>query len=313
VTLKGPPGRVLVTGGAGFIGSHVAEGLRRLGWQVEALDNLSTGDPANLPGDVPLHVADLRSDEEINGVFAATGFDFVVHCAAQTSVERSMKSPALDHAVNVGGTQRLLKAALESGVQRFVLISSGGAIYGDTEAAADEDTMPAPRSYYGLDKYAAEEFVRASGVPSAILRPSNVYGPRQRADAEGGVVAIFHSRLRGDQPLQVHGDGRQTRDFVHVSDVTSAVIAALSAEDDVLWNVASGEATTILQLAEHMATEIGRVLHIDYLPARPGDVQSSLLSPARLLATGLWAPPLTLRQGLARLFRESAPAPVVPS
>ena len=310
---EGLAGRVLVTGGAGFIGSHVAEGLSRLGWQVEALDNLSTGDPANLPRHVPLHIADLRSAEDVREVFAASHFDFVVHCAAQTSVERSMKSPELDHEVNVAGTNYLLGAAREAGVRRFVFMSSGGAIYGDAPEAADEETMPAPRSYYGLDKYAAEELVRAASLSHAILRPSNVYGPRQRSDAEGGVVAIFHSRLHAGQPLQVHGDGRQTRDFIHVSDVTSAVVAALSVEDDVLWNVASGEATTILELAQRMAAEIGQSLQAGYLASRPGDVQSSLLSPARLLATGLWAPPLTLRQGLARLFRESEPAPVVPS
>lgn len=290
-------GRVLVTGGAGFIGSHVVEGFVATGWHVEILDNLSSGDTAGLPNTLPVHVADIRSEAEVQAVFAFGRFDAVVHCAAQTSVGRSMKEPALDRDVNVHGTAILLRAALLAGVSRFVYVSSGGAVYGETSSPAVEPTMPAPRSYYGLHKYAAEELIREAGISYAILRPSNVYGPRQRADAEGGVMSIFAQRLLAGQPLEIHGDGRQVRDFVYVTDVVSATIAALSTQEDVTWNVASGESTTIRELASAMASAIQRPLETHFGPPREGDVHQSLLSPAALMKTG-WGPPISLASGL---------------
>ncbi len=299
----------LVTGGAGFIGSHVAEGLNRLGWHVEVLDNLSWGDPANVPAGARLHVGDIRSEADLQAVFDSTPFDAVVHCAAQTSVERSMRDPDMDWQVNVFGTRQLAAMAKASGVRRFVFLSSGGAIYGETAKPADERTMPAPRSYYGLHKLVAEELIRAEGLSYAILRPANVYGPRQRSDAEGGVLAIFRQRLLAGEPLDIHGDGRQVRDFVHVSDVVAAVVAALACEDNVIWNVARGEATSIIDLAEAMAAVAGRPLEVRYGPRRAGDVDRSLLSTSALLATGLWGPPLLLALGL-RLTLAEAPEAV---
>jgi len=181
----------LVTGGAGFIGSHVAEALHALGWHVEVLDNLSAGNPANVPPGVRLHIGDIRSERDLRAVFNGGRFNAVIHCAAQTSVERSMRDPNLDREINVGGTRQVAMRAKASGLRRFVLISSGGAIYGETSEPATEQTPPAPRSHYGLHKCHAEEVLRAEGPPCAVLRPSNVYGPRQRADAEGGAVAIL--------------------------------------------------------------------------------------------------------------------------
>jgi UDP-glucose 4-epimerase len=276
----------------------VAKTLDALGWQVEVLDNLSNGDPTNVAPRVRLRIGDIRSHADIRAAFSAARFDAVVHCAAQTSVLRSMLDPDLDWDVNVMGTRRLVMAADASGVRRFVFISSGGAIYGETPAPAGERTMPAPRSYYGLHKYVAEQILRVEGPSYAILRPSNVYGPRQRSDAEGGVVAIFRQRLRAGEPLDVHGDGRQVRDFVYVSDVVGAVLAALAIEDSVVWNVASGEATRIVDLATAMATVAGRPVEVRHGPRRSGDVDRSLLSTATLRATRLWGPPLPLAEGL---------------
>jgi UDP-glucose 4-epimerase len=221
-----------------------------------------------------------------------------------------MLEPDLDWDVNVKGTQRLAMAAKASGVRRFVFLSSGGAIYGETPTPANERTMPAPCSYYGLHKYVAEQVLRVEGLPYAILRPSNVYGSRQRSDAEGGVVAVFRQRLLADEPLDIHGDGQQVRDFVFVADVVDAVLAALAIEDKVIWNVASGEATSIINLATAMATVAGRPIEVRYRPRRSGDVDRSLLSTAALLATGLWGPPLPLAEGL-RLTLTGAPE-VVP-
>jgi UDP-glucose 4-epimerase len=298
----------LVTGGAGFIGSHVAEALHACGWHVEVLDNLSAGTPANIPAGVRLHVGDIRSREDLRRVFSAGHFDAVVHCAAQTSVERSMRDPDLDWAVNVLGTRRLATMAKASRVERFVLISSGGAIYGETTEPATEQTPPAPRSYYGRHKYAAERLILAGGLPHAILRPANVYGSRQRPDAEGGVIAIFLDRLLSGQPIDVHGGGRQVRDFVHVSDVVAAALSGLTTNDDVLWNVASGQTTSIIDLAEEIAAVTGRPLDVRHQPRRPGDVDRSIIDPGKLLATGRWGPPLSLGEGL-RLTLAAVPEP----
>lgn len=298
VPWQGEHQRVLVTGGAGFIGSHVVEALRASGAWVEVLDDLSAGSPDNLPADVALHVGDIRSEETLRRIFREGRFTAVVHCAAQTSVERSMRDPELDWDINVVGTRRLAEAANTYGVNRFVFLSSGGAIYGETAGPADEQTMPAPRSYYGLHKYAAEEVLRSDGLCYAILRPANVYGSRQRADAEGGVVAVFQERLLAGEPVEIHGGGQQVRDFVHVSDVARAVLVALQTEANVTWNVASGEATRIIDLAEEMAALLGRPLASRHGPRRAGDVDRSLLSPAALLGTGRWGPPLRRDQGL---------------
>jgi len=309
---NGAPLRALVTGGAGFIGSHVAGTLDALGCHVEVLDNLSSGDPTNVPPGVPLRIGDIRSHADVRAAFGAARFDAVVHCAGQTSVLRSMLDPSLDWDVNVMGTRRLAMAAKASGVRRFVFLSSGGAIYGETPRPAGERTMPAPCSYYGLHKYVAEQLLQVEGLPYAILRPSNVYGPRQRSDAEGGVVAIFWQRLLAGEPLDVHGDGQQIRDFVFVADVVDAVLAALAIEDKVIWNVASGEATSIINLATAMATVAGRPLEVRYRPRRPGDVARSLLSTVTLRATGLWGPPLPLVEGLRLTLAEAPEAvPVV--
>ena len=205
-----------------------------------------------------------------------------------------MMDPEFDREVNVTGTRYLLAAARETHVGRFVFVSSGGAIYGETEEPATEASMPAPRSFYGMHKYVAEEFVRASGVPFAIQRPSNVYGARQRSDAEGGVLSIFRERLTAGLPIVIHGDGRQVRDFVYVGDVVDAAVLGISTPGDVIWNVCSGIATTIRDAARMIAAEAGRDPVIAYAPRRAGDIDKSLLSPARILATNAWRPPVAL-------------------
>ncbi len=297
--------RVLVTGGAGFIGSHVAESLCGDGWQVEVLDNLTMGDPHNVGPGIPLHFGDIRSEADLRAVFARGRFDAVVHCAAQTSVERSMRDPALDWEINVQGTRLLVEAAQAAGAGRFIFLSSGGAIYGETGAPAVESALPAPMSFYGLHKYAAEQIVRTAGLSHAILRPANVYGPRQRSDAEGGVIAVYIERLLADEPLDIHGDGAQVRDFVHVSDVVAAVKAALATGADVTWNVASGRATRISELVRALADLIGPLPGVSYQARRAGDVDQSLMSNASLLATGLWGPPLALADGLRQTIAAS--------
>ena len=296
--------RVLVTGGAGFIGSHVVEALLRAGDDVHALDDLSKGQVTNLPAMVPLHVLDIR-DAHVERLLGDLRFDAVVHCAAQTNVMRSITEPDLDRQINIDGLQRTLDAAVAARVGRFVFISSGGAVYGETATPAGEETRAQPDNPYGEHKLRGEEMVTVSKVPGVTLRPSNVYGRRQRSDAEGGVIAIFAERLAAGQRLQIYGDGEQRRDFVHVSDVVDAVALAL---DDLsmggVWNVGTGRATTVNEVAETMITAFRAGSVIEHLPPR-GEIRRSCLDVSKLIATDRWRPRMDLAQGVADLARSA--------
>ncbi|HEY8291757.1 MAG TPA: NAD-dependent epimerase/dehydratase family protein [Thermomicrobiales bacterium] len=291
---------VLVTGGAGFIGSHIVEMLVRKGWRVAVVDDLSGGDRANLPDNVPLIIRDI-ADPALMSVFMEGAFDAVIHCAAQTSVPHSVADPALDRQVNLVGTENIVRCAKETGVRRIIFFSSGGAVYGDTAVRADETTLPAPLSPYGIHKLAAEGYVALSGLAYAILRPANVYGPRQRAGTDGGVIATFVDRLARGDSLHINGDGEQVRDFVYVADVAAAVRAALAWVSSGIWNVASGAETTVNGLARQVGQALGVTPTVAYGPARAGDVRISRLSNERIIQQGLWHPEYTLAQGLAAM------------
>jgi len=291
---------VLVTGGAGFIGSHIVETLLQDGWRVTVVDDLSGGDRANLPVGVPFVACDI-ADPALMQVFVEGAFDAVIHCAAQTSVPRSVADPVFDRQVNLVGTENVVRCAKATGVGRFVFFSSGGAVYGDTAVRADEMTLPAPLSPYGVHKLAAEGYVALSGLSHAILRPANVYGPRQRAGTDGGVIATFVDRLLRGESLHVNGDGEQVRDFVFVADVAAAVRSALSWDRSGIWNVANGAETTINDLAWCVGQALGVTPTLAYGPARAGDVRISRLSNERIIRQGLWRPEYTLAQGLAAM------------
>jgi UDP-glucose 4-epimerase len=291
---------ILVTGGAGFIGSHVVETLLHDGWCVTVVDDLSGGSRANLPNDIDFARCDI-TDPDLFAVFAVGAFDAVIHCAAQTSVPRSVANPGFDRHVNMIGTENVLRCARETHVRRVVFFSSGGAVYGDTAVRADEMTLPAPLSPYGVHKLAAESYVALSGLSYAILRPANVYGPRQRAGTDGGVIATFVDRLARHEPLIINCDGEQVRDFVFVADVAAAVRSALTWNCSGVWNVASGVETTVNDLAWHVGEALGVAPAIEYAPARAGDVRISRLSNERIIRQGLWRPEYTLAQGLAAM------------
>lgn len=301
--------RVLVTGGAGFIGSHVVEALAAAGDEVHALDDLSKGQVTNLSDAVPLHVGDI-ADVSVARLFRDVRFDAVVHCAAQTNVLRSITDPDLDRRINVDGLQRVVDAAVDTGVQRFVFISSGGAVYGETAEPANELTPPQPDNPYGEHKLKGEAVVAAAAIASVTLRLSNVYGMRQRSDAEGGVVSIFMDRLSAGLPLCIYGDGEQQRDFVHVDDVVSAIVLALN--DHAMrgiWNVGTGRATTVNEVARTVLTAFGGGT-IERLPAR-GEIRRSCLDVSKLEATGRWRPSRDLAAGVGELAmraRASRPA-----
>jgi UDP-glucose 4-epimerase len=296
--------RVLVTGGAGFIGSHVIDALLAAGDLPHALDDLSKGQVTNLRDDVPLHVADIASTP-LDRLFADQRYDAVVHCAAQTNVMRSLADPELDARINIDGLARVLQAAAAYGVSRFVFISSGGAIYGETPTVATEETTPRPDNPYGVHKLMGERLVGDAPISTISLRLSNVYGPRQRSDSEGGVISIFTERIAAGLPLRVYGDGEQQRDFIHVSDVVGAIMVALDAPSLTgAWNVATGRPASVNELIATLRTAYGE-LDVQYEPARQ-EIRRSCIDASKLLATGGWQPRTELREGLLALARELA-------
>ena len=271
--------RAIVTGGAGFIGSHVAEALLARGDEVHVLDSLVTGSRKKVPAGAELHVGDIRSDA--GALFDEVKPELCVHLAAQADVGTSVERPDYDADVNVLGTVRVLEAARAAGTH-VVFSSTGGAIYGECDAPAAEDAPRRPISPYGISKLAGEEYVSgwnrlfASGHVS--LRFANVYGPRQEASLEGGVIAIFLERLAAGEGTTIFGDGEQTRDFIYVGDVVRGVLAAVDYRGGV-YNIGTGIETSINEL--HAVCR--RVTGVDsepvYAEERPGDIRRSVTDP----------------------------------
>jgi nucleoside-diphosphate-sugar epimerase len=298
----------LVTGGAGFVGSHLVDRLIADGWAVLVIDDLSTGSAGNIPDAARTEVLDLAVDE-IDPVVSSWRPQVVYHLAAQASVPASIRTPLRDLAVNVTGTHRVAGAALRAGARRLVFTSSGGAIYGETRQPARETNRPAPASYYGVHKLAAEGHVALSGVPYAIARPSNIYGPRQVSGLEGAVVAAFVDQARARQALTIDGDGLQTRDFVHALDVVDALIRLGDPAGPVgTWNVAVGRRISIAALASVVERAGGAPLGRVHRPARPGDVRDSAVSSARLRSLG-WRPSVPLSRGIRELMDGATRSP----
>lgn len=294
--------RVLVTGGAGFIGSHVVDALRARGDEPLVLDNFASGSRENLPVGFDVIVADI-SDPATTPILSGLKPDAIIHAAAQVSVPRSMTDPACDRAVNLIGMTHVIDGARQAGGCRVVFLSSGGAIYGETEEPATEASCPKPKSFYSIHKYAAEKYLEVSGLPYAIARLSNVYGPRQRSDLEGGVVAIFAEQLTNRLPITIYGSGQQNRDLVHVADVVSALMTMLEAGMDGMWNVGTGHTTTINQLLSLMEDMILPAAQIQRAPQRVGDVFSSCLSVEKVWRELGWSHRLSLPEGVMTLDR----------
>lgn len=295
------PARAIVTGGAGFVGSHLVDRLLAEGYAVLVVDDLSSGRPENVAAGAELERLDIATDD-LESVFRRWRPRVVFHLAAQASVPLSMSAPLRDLAVNVVGTHRVAAAGRSAGADRLVFVSSGGAVYGETKRPATEETRPAPASYYGVHKLAAEGHVALAGLPWAIARPSNIYGPRQSAGLEGAVVAAFLDQARGGA-LRIHGDGSQTRDFVHVRDVVDALWRLGGAAAPIgIWNVAAGRGVSVVALADTVERVVGRPLERIFSPRRPGDVTHSAVSPGRLRTLG-WVPSTGLSAGVRELVR----------
>ncbi|SUZ84251.1 uncharacterized protein METZ01_LOCUS37105 [marine metagenome] len=306
------PRRVLVTGGAGFIGSHVANAYLESGDDVWVLDNLSSGRRANIPEGAEFMELDIR-DDDVRNLFRKVRFDIVNHHAAQIDVRASVADPTIDASINLQGLLNLTEAAIDVGTRRFVFVSSGGVVYGEPSTIPTLETAPKmPLSPYGVSKFTGELYLnyyrQVHGLEYVALRYSNVYGPRQDPHGEAGVVAIFSRKLLAQEPLIIFGDGEQTRDYVYVGDVVSANILASEIDldsrgqlDDHAFNVGTGIETSVNRLADVLGLIAGIDLGREHKSARPGELRRSALNADKLRALS-WTPGSTLEQGLQETY-----------
>lgn len=306
--------KVLVTGGAGFIGSHVADAFLASGDEVTILDDFSSGRRENLPPGARVVEADVRSPQARHLV-ATGGFAVLDHHAAQIDVRRSVEDPAADAAINVVGLVNLLQGARAGGVRRVVFASSGGTVYGEGERLPVREEAPKlPASPYGTAKLSAEYYLATFGllygIETVALRYSNVYGPRQDPHGEAGVVAIFSERLLRGEGLTVFGDGEQTRDMVYVGDVALAnvlasrhPVAPLASLDARAFNIGTGVETSVNRLAALLADAAGRRPEIRHAPARPGELLRSCLDVSKAARELGWRPRVSLAEGVTSTVR----------
>lgn len=299
--------RVLVTGGAGFIGSHIVATLLAAGHEVAVVDDLSSGKRENLPQDVTLYVRDIR--EGCEDIFEEVSPQVLCHQAAQMDVRRSVREPDFDAQVNVVGTIGLLQSCVNHGVGRVIFASTGGAIYGEQETfPAPEGHPQYPISPYGVSKLSGERYLHfynvQYGLPYTALRYANVYGPRQDPHGEAGVVAIFCGNLAAGKQSTINGSGEQTRDYVYVGDVVRANLLAL--ENGVpsgAYNIGTGVETSVVELYELLREGAGSDLTANHGPAKPGEQARSCIDPSKAKELLNWGPQTTLQEGLALTLR----------
>ncbi len=297
--------RILVTGGAGFIGSQLVDAFIAEGHEVAALDNLVTGVRENLNPQARFYEADIRDEAAVRDLFARERPEILCHQAAQLDVRRSVADPAYDADVNVIGTVRLLQAGIEHGLKKVLFASSGGAIYGTEEVLPTPETFPpTPISPYGVAKLSVEHYLHyyqvVHGLPYVALRYANVYGPRQNPHGEAGVVAIFAERLLRGQPATIYGDGKNTRDYVYVADVVDANRRALTSDRVGVYNVGTGIETDVNAIFQkiNLLTEAGAEER--HAEAKAGEQRRSCLDWGLIGRELGWAPRTPLDEGLAR-------------
>jgi len=294
--------RILVTGGAGFIGSHIVDAYISAGHEVTVVDDLSTGKPENINPDARFFKLDICAGE-LRDLFNGERFDVVTHHAAQMDVRKSVADPILDAKINILGTLNLLENCVRGRVKGLIFASTGGAIYGEQkEFPAKESHPTTPLSPYGIAKLACEHYLsfykNTHGLNSTILRYANVYGPRQDPHGEAGVVAIFTRKLlKGEQPL-INGDGMQTRDFVYVGDVVRANCLVLSRNDGGIFNVGTGTEVSIKKLFQELVNIVGVNIKEEYGPPKSGEQKRSVICFEKAKKVLSWSPQVFIEEGL---------------
>lgn len=297
--------RVLVTGGAGFIGTNVVEALRAAGHEAAVLDNLSTGSAANLLDGVPFFQADLRDAAAVDGVLRDFSPEVIAHHAAQIDVRKSTETPAFDAEVNIVGSLHLLQAALRHRVGKVVYASSGGAVYGEPAyLPADERHPVRPICEYGVSKHTVEHYLEVYGINYGlrytILRYANVYGPRQDVRGEAGVVAVFTGQMLAGATPTIFGSGTAVRDYLYVGDVARANLLALTAGDGQTLNLGTGAGTSVNELFRLLAAATGFAGQPTYAPARVGEIERTWLDATLARDVLGWEPAVPLAEGIAR-------------
>ncbi len=299
--------RILVTGGAGFIGSYLTDAFLTHGDQVAIVNNMSRSRTGHPHPSVDVHNTGIIDVDALQSVVDQVRPDLICHLAAKTDVRVSVAAPVQDATVNIIGTINVLEVARRVGA-RVILASTGGAIYGaDTPVPAAEDDLTRPLSPYGVAKYCAEQYLglynRLHGTAHSALRLANVYGPHQSATGGAGVIRLFcESAVRGERPM-VFGDGRQTRDYVHVQDVAAAFLAAARTERSGVWNIGTGQETSVLDLIDLVSETSGTTLSPVFNPARPGEVLRSALDARAALRDLNWKPHVDLADGVSEVYR----------
>lgn len=298
--------KILVTGGAGFIGSHVVEKLIQEKCQVVIVDNLSTGLLENIHQAAKFIKMDIRSHQLLE-LFVEEKFDYVIHLAAQTMVHKSLEMPDYDCDVNISGTVNLLEACRKTNVKRLVF-SSTAAVYGDVTTLPVLETSPTvPTSFYGLSKLTCENYLalyhKLYGLDYVVLRYANVYGERQGDGGEGGVISIFVRKIHQSEPVVIFGDGSQTRDFIYVGDIASANYQSLlTVHGNQIYNVSTQTEISVNTLTESMGKVAGKAMNKIYSEIREGDIYKSSLSNAAARQQLNWQPSMPLLDGLARTY-----------
>lgn len=297
--------KVLVTGGAGFIGSHIVDLLVSQGYSVTIVDNFSSGVPEYTNDNVNIYNVDIISDE-LNQVFEICNPDYVIHTAAQISVATSQAEPYFDAHVNILGTVNVLEMCRKFNVRKLVYTSSA-AVYGDADAFPIEETFETlPISQYGLSKLVGEKYIqtyhRLYGLPYTILRFSNVYGTRQKLNEHSGVIPLFINRMIRDKEIYIYGDGSYTRDFIYVKDVAQAVLVTLESPLSEVYNISSGEEVSVNELVRLLGIVMETSPKVNYSASKEGDIKKSLLSHSKISSNLSWRPKVSLFEGLYETF-----------
>ncbi len=297
--------KILVTGGAGFIGSNIVDALILKKHKVVIVDDLSTGNLKNINKKAKFYKFSVTDREKINKVFKKEKFDTVIHHAAQLDVRKSVENPLFDADVNIKGSLNILEACKDTKVKKIIFASSGGTMYGECPDKAPAETVPAnPLSPYGVAKNSVENYIKSYsaiyGLKYTVLRYANVYGPRQDPHGEAGVVAIFIGKMLKNEKVLIFGDGRQMRDYVFVSDVVNANLKALSCGNNEMFNIGTQTVLSVNELAKEIATITGYKLKPEHMPKRSGELFRNFLNISKAKKTLGWKPQVNIQTGLKK-------------